>query len=74
MRPNLAVALLLLLLTACPPPTRQASVSFPSDSVTLAGTLHLPTDSGRHPAVILVHGSGPQDRTMYAPLAREFAA
>ncbi len=33
-----------------------------ADSVTLAGTLTLPRGSGRHPAVVLISGSGPQDR------------
>lgn len=32
------------------------------DQVTLAGTLTLPQDSGRHPVVVLISGSGPQDR------------
>jgi pimeloyl-ACP methyl ester carboxylesterase len=72
MRPAFTIALLLF--AACAPPARQAEVSFPSDSLSIAGTLYLPSDTGRHPAVVLVHGSGPQDRTPYAPLAREFAA
>jgi hypothetical protein len=33
-----------------------------SDAVSLAGTLTLPGGSGPHPAVVLVSGSGPQDR------------
>ncbi len=33
-----------------------------ADGVTLAGTLTLPEGEGRHPAVILISGSGPQDR------------
>lgn len=40
-------------------------VAFPSlaDGVTLAGTLTMPPAGGRkHPAVILISGSGPQDR------------
>jgi uncharacterized protein len=32
------------------------------DSVTLAGTLTIPKTAGRHPAVVLISGSGPQDR------------
>lgn len=32
------------------------------DSITLAGTLTLPEESGSFPAVILISGSGPQDR------------
>lgn len=33
-----------------------------ADGVTLAGTLTLPPGDGPHPAVVLVSGSGPQDR------------
>lgn len=32
------------------------------DSIELAGTLTLPTGSGKHPAVVLISGSGPQNR------------
>ncbi len=32
------------------------------DDVTLAGTLTIPNTTGRHPAVVLISGSGPQDR------------
>jgi pimeloyl-ACP methyl ester carboxylesterase len=32
------------------------------DDVVLAGTLTLPQKSGRHPVVVLISGSGPQDR------------
>lgn len=37
-------------------------VSFGSDSIMLAGTLSIPEGSGPHPAVVLVSGSGPQNR------------
>ncbi|MFK7822074.1 MAG: alpha/beta hydrolase family protein [Planctomycetaceae bacterium] len=33
-----------------------------SDSLTLAGTLTVPKKPGRHPVIILISGSGPQDR------------
>lgn len=33
-----------------------------TDAVTLAGTLTIPAGAGRHPAVILISGSGPSDR------------
>ncbi len=33
-----------------------------SDSITLAGTLSLPGKEGKYPAVILISGSGPQNR------------
>ncbi|MBO4813814.1 MAG: alpha/beta fold hydrolase [Muribaculaceae bacterium] len=37
-------------------------VTFSHDGVTLAGTLTKPTEGAKHPAVVLVTGSGPQDR------------
>jgi hypothetical protein len=37
-------------------------VTFPSGDHTLAGTLTLPSAPGPHPAIVLVSGSGPQDR------------
>ena len=33
-----------------------------ADNVSLAGTLTIPRKAGRHPVVILISGSGPQDR------------
>ena len=38
------------------------SVAIPNGNVTLSGTLSLPTGPGPFPAVILLSGSGPQDR------------
>jgi hypothetical protein len=48
-------------------------VSFPGASRTVAGTLLVPADEGRHPAVVLVHGSGPGPRAALRPMAEEFA-
>jgi uncharacterized protein len=46
-----------------PFPYRAEEVTVPSvPGVTLAGTLTLPQGAGPHPAVLLVTGSGPQDR------------
>lgn len=47
-----------------PFPYRAIDLTFPSKaaSVTLAATLTLPEGPGPHPAVILISGSGPQDR------------
>lgn len=46
-----------------PFPYRAEEVTVPSvPGVTLAGTLTLPQGDGPHPAVLLVSGSGPQDR------------
>ncbi len=43
-------------------PYRQEEVTFVNSDVSLAGTLTLPKRSGRHPAVVLLHGSGPVNR------------
>ncbi|MGD8451798.1 MAG: alpha/beta fold hydrolase [Phycisphaerae bacterium] len=40
----------------------QEDVTFRSGSATLAGTLVVPEGQGPHPAVVLISGSGPQDR------------
>lgn len=47
-----------------PYPYVEEEVRFPNaeDDFTLAGTLTYPEDEGPHPAVVLVSGSGPQDR------------
>ena len=41
---------------------RREEVKFQSGRLSLAGTLTLPPGPGPHPAVVLLHGSGPQDR------------
>ena len=46
-------------------------VHFPNGELRLAGTLIAPVTAGeRHPAVVLVHGSGPADRRQILPYAR----
>jgi pimeloyl-ACP methyl ester carboxylesterase len=44
-------------------------VLFSNGNIQLAGTLIRPNGSGRHPAVILVHGSGPGNRESIMPFA-----
>jgi len=44
---------------------REEPVRFSSGDATLAGTLFIPDQPGRHPAVVLFHGSGPQERDSY---------
>ncbi len=46
------------------PAVHSEEVRFSSGEVKLAGTLFLPGKSGRHPAVVLFHGSGPQSRDL----------
>jgi dipeptidyl aminopeptidase/acylaminoacyl peptidase len=52
---------------------RHEDVRFPSGDVQLAGTLIRPIAGDRHPAVILVHGSGAADRWQVMPFARLLA-
>jgi uncharacterized protein len=48
---------------------RRENVSFASDSIRLAGMLISPTTKKKHPAIILVHASGAEDREYMVPLA-----
>lgn len=48
--------------TVPPPPYAQEEVRFSSGDVTLAGTLLIPPGQGRHPAVVLIHGSSTPNR------------
>ncbi len=43
-------------------PYIEEEVTFENGDITLAGTLTLPEGEGPHPAMILISGSGPQDR------------
>jgi hypothetical protein len=49
---------------------RQEDVRFASGRLQLAGTLISPQTGGRHPAIVLVHGSGAEDRRYMWPWAR----
>jgi pimeloyl-ACP methyl ester carboxylesterase len=49
---------------------KREDVSFSSGPLQLAGTLIAPTMGARHPAIILVHGSGAEDREYVLPFAR----
>lgn len=55
-------------------PFREEEVEFRNGNVILAGTLVIPETGSRHPAVVLVHGSGAEPRREYLRYAREFAA
>ena len=48
----------------------QEGVTFANGDVTLSGTLLLPAGAGPHPAAVLVHGSGPAERTNLLGMAR----
>lgn len=45
-----------------PPPYREEEVTFTNGDVTLAGTLTIPPGAGPFPTVVMVTGSGPQNR------------
>ncbi len=65
MRQILTVCVLVLSVTAAhaaAPTHRDEEVTFRSGSLTIAGTLSLPSGSGPFPAVVLLSGSGLQDR------------
>ena len=47
----------------------EQSLSFESDGLTLNGTLAIPDSEGPHPVVVLVHGSGPNDRNATFPIS-----
>src|SRR5688500_15145372 len=49
---------------------RHEDVRFDNGDVQLAGTLIAPSTGGKHPAIVLVHGSGPANRDSVLPLAR----
>ncbi len=48
-------------------------VIFPSGDIHLAGTLLKPLTPGPHPALVMLHGSGPATRDSLAPFADIFA-
>jgi pimeloyl-ACP methyl ester carboxylesterase len=52
---------------------RQEEVTFRNGDVTLAGTLTLPSGNEPHPAVVFIHGSGPDSRENYRFYADLFA-
>jgi pimeloyl-ACP methyl ester carboxylesterase len=53
------------LVASARPAVREQQVQFRNGSVTLAGTLFLPSGEGRHPAVVLFHGSGSEARNTF---------
>jgi len=53
---------------------RREDVRFSNRSVQLAGTFISPSTGGKHPAIILVHGSGPENREFILPFARFLVA
>jgi uncharacterized protein len=48
---------------------KRENVQFSSGDIRLAGTLTSPRSGAKHPAIILVHASGPEDREYLLPFA-----
>jgi hypothetical protein len=49
---------------------KREDVAFSNGEIRLTGTLISPITAGKHPAIILVHGSGAEDREYMLPFAR----
>ena len=54
--------------------TRAENVVFRNGDLALAGTLYIPRSGRPLPAIVLVHGDGPETRAGYEFFARRFAA
>jgi pimeloyl-ACP methyl ester carboxylesterase len=52
----------------------EEAVTIAGKNATLSGTLMLPAGKGRHPAIILLHGSGPLTRYSFGPYPHFFAS
>jgi hypothetical protein len=53
-------------------PSRDEEVEFRNGDTTLAGTFIAPATPGPHPAIVLLHGSGPLTRHSFGPWPRFF--
>lgn len=53
---------------------REEDVSFQQADATLKGTLIVPDGRGPHPAIVLLHGSGPLTRYSFGPYPRFFSS
>jgi uncharacterized protein len=53
---------------------KQQEVSFSGHDARLAGTLFVPAGIGPHPAVVLLHGSGPLSRFSFGPYPHFFTS
>ena len=51
---------------------QEEQVQFKSGEVVLAGTLLRPLTNGAHPAVVIIHGSGPNKGSAYRLYAEQF--
>src|SRR6266849_6497704 len=51
----------------------EAEVDFKNGDTTLAGRLLIPITDGAHPAIVIIHGSGPDEGSEYRVYAEQFA-
>jgi dipeptidyl aminopeptidase/acylaminoacyl peptidase len=58
---------------ATAPSIREEPITFRSGTDSLKGTLFLPPGAVRHPAVVMLHGSGAEDRSANREIALAFA-
>ena len=72
-RPSM-VAILFVLICPLVEAAQTQEVSFKSGDVTLSGTLFIPKGDGPFPAVVFIHGSGPETRKNSKYSAKWFAA
>jgi len=63
LRPTILIALLSVTVGCS---YRREEVTFRNGAVSLAGTLTLPSGNKPHPAVVFIHGSGPDSRENYS--------
>jgi uncharacterized protein len=53
--------------------SKEEEVKFQNGKIQLSGSLTIPGGTGRFPALVLVHGSGPVTRDFFGPIAYVFA-
>ena len=70
---HLVLALFLLANAACAQDFIEEEVQFKNQDVTLSGTFLSPKSSGKLPAIVFLHGSGPMTRKGFKQYAEEFA-
>lgn len=66
-----AIAAVAPLRSPCVPPANTTLIEFRSDGNTLRGFIDIPEGSGRHPAIVMVQGSGRSDVTVDTGLFEE---
>ena len=69
MRPNF---ILLFLLFPSFLFANELEITFSNDNIHLSGTLMIPSSEGVHPAIVLLHGSGPSHLSGYHTIAQKF--